>query len=1138
MNKTFNKKLLKISRNLLFGLIIKTLMISIVFASDHAKAQKLHEVIVTINEGDVSLKKSFGIIESRTDFTFAYEKGTIPLKAKVNIDGKNTDLQKVLEKIALDAKVSFKRINDQIVVKPSLKKVNTPKVMEVTEEITITGTVKDAADGSAIPGASILVKGTTIGTVTDFDGKFKMSVEEGSSIIIAFVGYTTQEIEVGNQTSFDISLVADLRQLEEVLIVGYGSVDKKNMTGAAENVKAVKEIASRPITNVGDVLQGNVAGVTVINTSGDPTAAPLIRVRGVGTLNEEQPLYVVDGVVNAPMPNPGNIAKITILKDAASASIYGARASAGVILVETKQGGVSKPQVTLDAYAGTQQVWKKLDALNAQEYADVMNLAFDNAGIGADDSRRDYIDPAKNPDGLVTRTNWMDEVFQTGAMQNYDLSVSGGSEKGNYYTALGYRKVEGTLKNTESERFSLRLNSSYKLSKKITVGENFSMSYTDGNYGANTTSGYTGAIITAIYYPPSASVWEDEEAGLYGGVTPRSDLTYAGSYGDLINPVASLDRLDHRRPTTTFYGNVYLDYEVIEGLSYKFNGGLTRINENAKNFTSKILEPGKIFNFNQLDQSSSNTTIALFENTLSYDKTINSVHNFNILAGYTVQMNSNEWFSASARGFDREDASLRYLQNGSENLRVNGGASENRLTSALARLNYSYKDKYLLTGIVRRDGTSKLAKDKRFGVFPSVSAAWRISDESFMSDVSIINDLKLRASWGEIGNLGAIGDYYTVPLVRTRSLLGDPASFDNYFGYKIDELIDPDKTWETTVQSDLGIDLEMLNSKVSFTADYFVKTTKDMLLRLPVNGTAGVSNGPIRNVGEMENRGFELTLGFREFEKAFKYELSANITSIKNEVLVLGKDFEGGIGHGDNVRGVLQPLRTDVGQPAYSFHLIETDGIFQTEEEINNYKDSEGNLIQPLAKPGDLKFIDQNGDGAINLEDKVFKGSAFPKFSYGFNARFEYKNFDLTMFFQGVSDVTVFNGLKFSTLKPTQGYNMLSDIKGAWSPENTGSDIPRLSLNDNNNNFGTESDWYLEDASYLRLKNLTIGYNLPATVLEKAKISKFRLYFTGTNLLTFTDYSGMDPELIVNHGIDMGRYPQSRSFIVGLNLGF
>ena len=1003
-------------------------------------------------------------------------------------------------------------------------------------EIAVSGTVTDP-ENNPLPGVNVLVKGTSLGTITDIEGRYKLTADEQDTLTFSFIGYETQEIPINGTTTLDVSLGVSTTSLESVVVIGYGIAKKKDVTGAIAEVDAVKQIEDRPIFNAQQILQGTVSGVTVLNDGGDPTAQPKVRVRGIGTLSNEEPLYVVDGLPRAALPNPADIESISVLKDASASAIYGARAAAGVVIVTTKKGTSGAPRVSLNAYGGVQNAWNTLDALNAPEYATTMNLAFDNAGFDADYAGRDYINPEINPDGLVTRTNWMNEIFRTGVIQNYDLSVNGGSENNHFFASLGYRTTEGILKNTYAERYSVRLNSDFNLGDRVRVGENFSVQFSDGNYGANTTSGYTGAVITALYYSPSATVWEDREAGLYGGVAPRGS-DYIGSYGDLINPVAYLDRLNNRQPATTLTGNAFAEYTIIDGLTYKLNAGINRTNTSVKRFTSRITEPGKIFDFNELYQENNLASSYVVENTLTYRKVLAEKHSLNVLVGYMAQKNSYEFFSMSAQGFQNENPGQQYFPNANGPFGApNGGRNENTLISTLARVNYDYDEKYLLTATIRRDGSSKLGKDNKWGAFPSASVAWRLSNESFMENISWLDDLKLRASWGKIGNLGSLGDYQTtVTLSRTQALLGDPPSFTNYYGYAIDGIANPDIQWETTTQTDIGLNATLLENKVYLNTDYFFKRTNDMLLRVPLLGTAGVSDAPWENAGSVENRGWELLLGYTNDIGPFTFDASANVTTIRNEVTSLGDKYTN-IQHNNAVRGILQPLRTEVGHAIYSYYVYETDGIFQTDQEVERYQGPDGEPVQPLAQAGDLKFVDQNGDGQLNEEDKVFKGDNFPHLTYGLNLNVTYRNFDLTMQLQGVQGVTVFNGLKFSTLKPTQGYNMLADIKDAWSPTNTGSDIPRVSVKDENNNFGTVSDWYLEDASYMRIKNLTLGYTLPSLISETARLSQLRVYFTASNLLTLTQYSGMDPEVIADFGIDQGYYPQPRSFIVGVTIG-
>ncbi|UII26752.1 TonB-dependent receptor [Fulvivirga maritima] len=1095
--------------------------------------QSLSDVKLTLSLKEVPVKKVLDKIENETDFNFSFGNRRVNLDQKVTIQSNNKSLKEILYSIALQTDLNFKRISQNIVV---MLRTGKMEIIAEVAEVTVSGIVKDM-NGDPLPGVNVVIKGTSKGSITDINGAFTLTVPDDATLIFSYIGFNTEEISVNGRTNIDVALTPSLTSLENIVVIGYGTAKKKDVTGAISEVQNVEQLNTRPIFNAQDVMQGKVAGVTVLQNGGDPTAQPMVRVRGIGTLSNEEPLYVVDGVPGAPVPNPADIETMNVLKDASASSIYGVRAAAGVVIITTKKGQSGKTQVNFNTYYGVQNVSKKLDALNAQEYADVMNLAFNNAGYAADYPGREYIQPQTNAYGLVTRTNWMDEIFRTATIQNYDVSINGGSEKSRFYTSLGYKKSEGTLRNTYADRYTLRLNSDFDLGEHFKVGENFTVLFNNGNYGVNTTSGYTGALITAIYYPPSAVIWENEAEGLYGGVAPRGS-DYIGSYGDLINPVAYLNRLNDKRPSTTLSGNVFAEYNIIEGLTYKFNLGINRTNTTIKSFTSKITEPGKIFDYNELYQEDNLRFSWVAENTLNYKKMVGD-HSFDILLGYMSQKYEYSYFNMSAQGFPSEDPSQQYFPNANGPFAAPGGGStENALVSALARLNYDYKDKYLLTATIRRDGSSKLSKDNRWGSFPSASVAWRLSNEDFMQDVSWLNDLKLRASWGKIGNLGALGDFpTTVSLSRTEGLLGNPASYTNYYGYAIDGIANSDIKWETTTQTDIGLNATALDSKIYLNADYFFKETSDMLVQVPLVGTAGVSNAPWENAGTVQNKGWEFLLGYTNQIGDLTFDISANLTTIKNEVTSLGSNYDN-IQHSENVRGILQPLRTEVGHAIYSYYVYENDGIFQNDEEINNYIGPNGKKVQPYAQPGDLKFVDQNGDGKLNEEDKVFKGDNFPDFTYGINLSLNYKAFDLTMLLQGVSGIKVFNGLKFSTLKPTQGYNMLADVKDAWSPENTGSDIPRVSVDDQNNNFGTVSDWYLEDASYMRVKNVTLGYTLPTSFANRLKLSQLRIYATATNLLTFTDYSGFDPEVISNHGIDMGYYPQARSFIFGLNLKF
>lgn len=1129
------------SRKILQILFIQVLASQLLIANG-ISGQDLSDVEISIKIENATIEQVILNIEKNTDFKFGYNKRTVNNQRRITLKKRNATLKDVLLELSEKAGVKFKRIDNHILISP-LKNKDKEKQQPIIEVQgrTLSGKVVDV-EGNPLVGATVMLKGTTMGALTDLEGNFSLAVpEEDAVIVISYVGFETQEIAVQDKSEVSIVLKESAETLENVVVVGYGTERERDLTGAISDLKQVSQIQDRPVLNAQDILQGNVPGVIVLNDGGDPNKQPIVRVRGIGTINGENPLYVVDGVPNSPLPNPADIASISILKDASAASIYGVRASAGVIIVTTKKGiKDGKAHVNLNAYAGVQTAWKKLEPLNAKEYIEVMNTAFDNAGTAKDSKEREYLDASKNPYGAVTRTNWVDEIFQNGMIKNVDLSVSSGTDKSNFYTSLGYNKTEGTLKNTYAERYSLKLNSTHKILKNLEIGENFTFLFKNGNYGVNTTSGYTGTIITAIYYPSSAAVWEDQANNLYGGVAPRKSK-YVGSYGDLINPVAYLERLDDKRPTTILSGNIYGSYEFVKGLTYKINVGINRETVQRKYFVSRRTEPGKIFDFNELYQSTKNKNSWVIENTLNYEKVFDGKHSIKLLGGYTSQKNVVDYYQAYAKNFEFEDKDLRYFGNANQHRPTEdtkgSDVGVNTILSMLGRVSYSFQDKYLFTATVRRDGSSKLVnKDNRWGLFPSASVAWRLSEESFMSGISGLNDLKIRASYGKMGNLAGLSNYPGTVLINTgaKTVVGTGSDRKFITTSIIDGIANPNLKWEDTEQFDIGLNASLLDSKLSFSFDYFIKNTEDMLVRPSLLGAAGVSTAPFENVGSMQNKGFEIALGYNNVTTSsdFKYDISANFSTVQNEVKSLGN--RSSIIHDNNVRGVHNPLKTAVGHPVYSFFVYETAGIFQNKGELEKYKKT-----QPLAKVGDLKFVDQNKDGKLDEKDKVFKGSNFPDFSYGLNLSGSYKGFELSMLWQGVQGVQVFNGLKFSTLKPTQGYNMLKEIKNAWSPTNTGSDIPRISLKDENQNFGRTSDWYLEDASYLRLKYITLAYNIPSKILPMLNgNTNIKIYATAKNLFTFTKYTGMDPEVISNRGIDTGYYPQPRTFIMGLNIGF
>lgn len=1102
------------------------LFVGCLTASAGGTAQK-----VTLSQNNVKLEKVFREIRKQTGYVFFYDARVLQGSKSVSIHVKDASVEEVLKETLqtqlLDFSIERKTIT--IVHKPVVVKTITDVAPVVPLNI-ITGTVKDEK-GNPLTGVSVIIKGTNKGTSTNVEGHFNIDANAGDVLEFTFVGYQRRNVVVGQSNSLSVVMEIEAAVGNEVVVVGYGTQRKKDITGAVSEVN-LTGLKSRSYKDVGQALQGTTPGVIVQDEGGDPTSGSRINIRGLGGVNAENPLYIVDGAIYTGGPlNPNDIESISVLKDA-SAAIYGARASGGVILVTTKKGKEGKLSLDVNAKNGFQNAWRIPQALNAAEYASVSNLAADNAGV----PRLPVFDASVYPDGQITRTNWMDAIFRTGKIQDYNVGLSGGSKQSAFYTSFDYRKDDGILLNTYSERYNFRINSDNHVTKWLTIGEHLSLTYNDGQYGTNTTSGYEGAIISAIFYPPSVSIYKPD--GSFNGLPDQ----YAGSYGDIINPVAYLKRLDSHNPQTGIFVNPYVSINLLKGLTFKSNLAITRNLNTSKEFNTRVLETGKKFFNNTLTMGNGTLQDLLAEQTLNYQHLFNGgVHNLNVLLGYTYQKSTYDQFSVYAQDFDREDPQFRYFVNANQIYPPSGGETQSAVLSYFGRVNYSYQDKYLFTGILRRDGTSKLSSSNRWEYYPSVSAGWRINKENFMKGISWLDNLKLRGSWGKLGNLASLPDNaINIPFeLLGASILGSPASL--YYGLAQNTISNPDLRWAISTQTDFGVDANFLNNRISLTADYFKKITERMILQIPVPSTAGAANGPFVNLpGKAQDQGWELGLGYHsDRSKQLTYNINMSLTSVKNQVTSLDdKVFPNGIGGYYQVRATLDPIRTIAGQPLYSYYVVKTAGTFKSQQEINNYVNKNGDLIQPFAKPGDLKFIDANGDGKISPDDRVFEGSAFPKFSYGLNANLNYKGFDLDVFFQGVQGNKLFNAVKFTGLNAgQQGYNMLKDILNAWSPTNPNSNIPRVSASDPNNNFGTTSDFYIEEGSYVRLKNITLGYTLPEGLTQKMHINSLRIYVTGQNVFTRTKYTGFDPEVGMDqYGVDLGRYPVARAFMFGINL--
>lgn len=1091
-------------------------------------AQSLRKVVRQLQVPAGSLSNALQKLETTANVRLAYDEAALKKIAVPATTYRSSPVANILQGLLNNTPLTYEeRYNTILIYDKNETPARSSGVQQVVEKVTISGTVTDK-NGPLI-GATVVVKGTINGTATDAGGHFTLAVntQDNPVLQVSMVGLKTVEVPVGNQRSFNIMLEENALNLDQLVVVGYGTQRKATLSGAIADVQLDK-LSSRSLNDMAEALQGKAPGVIVQNQGGDPTSTPKVYIRGFGGVNGEEPLYVVDGSIYTGGPiNPNDIASINVLKDG-SAAIYGARASGGVVLITTKKGKEGAASVTVDAKIGYQSAARKLKTLNAKEFADVMNIAADAGGI----ARLDAFDASKYPDGQITRTDWLDEIFRTGKIQDYNINVSGGTAKSHYYMGFGYRKGEGILLNTYSERYSFRMNSDAQIKPWLKIGENLSYTYTNGN-GTNTTSPYTGVIFSALGYPRHITPYQAD--GSFSGMPSQ----YAGAYGDLANPLAILLRADYRNPVNNININPYAEVQLTKGLLFRSNLAVTKSFNNSKNFIAKVPEIGKISNTNQLEQNIVDFTEILSEQTLTYSKQFGD-HNLNVLAGYTYQQHDGNGLYVYAGGFNDERSEYRYFNNSSLSYRPEDNKDKWAIESYLGRINYDYKNKYLLTALARRDGASRVAPQNRYATYYSVSGGWVLTEEALLKPVEWLSFLKLRGSYGLLGNLGSLpSNAVNIPMQATQIYIGaDPTQVG---GYAENALSNPNLKWANSKQTNIGADLGLFNNSLSLTADYFIKTTGNMLLPVTPPSTAGVSNDTWKNAGKARDRGIELGLNYSGSSgKSFQYSVGASLTKVTNKLLELDEGRTV-LPNSVNVRSTLTPIRIEVGQPLYSYYVVRTAGIFQTQEEINNYKSKTGTLIQPNAKPGDMRFVDKNGDGAISNDDREFVGSAYPDFTYGITFNGSYKGFDLNLFAQGVQGNKLFNALKYTNMNASVGtnFNMLHDILDAWTPENTGSNIPRISAKDANGNYGTTSDWYIENGSYLRIKNVTLGYTLPAALTKRAGLNTLRLYVTANNLYTFTKYKGFDPEVGMDEfGIDKGRYPQARSFLLGLNVNF
>ena len=1027
------------------------------------------------------------------------------------------------------------------------------------QQISVKGTVKDQT-GEPVIGANVLVKGTTNGVITDVDGKFALQTAEKDVLEISFLGYKTQEVKASSKP-ITIILQEDAELLDEVVVIGYGTSRKEDLSTAVSTVKMDDKLKSRP-ANLGSYLQGQMPGVMIQSNGGDPLSDVSLSIRGRGSRGTDDSynsgdgvLYVVDGVPGAPF-NMEDVESITVLKDAASAAIYGASVgSGGVVVVTTKQASAGKVKVNINISKSFKNAVNLPETLTAEEY----NRIWADACAATGDPLHASRNPEIFPYGNVTRTDWMDAIFRTGSLEHYALSLSGGSDTMKGFASFAYDDDKGVLLNTYARKFSAKANLDFQVAKWLKVSERVSYEYKNGQGSVGT--GHEGVLNQAVFFPRSASVYDydkegklmiDEKTGrpLYHGTIPRwaSSEGINSPYGEMRNPVAMLERLDQMRPSNRIYSTTSLELKPLSGLTVKsdFTAGIDIRTEDI--FNCRVPEIGRPNSDNSRDKTNTWNSKLLWETTATYAKVFADKHHFSLMAGYSMSYEKYKYDAYYTTGYVNEDRhSITNGQAGEwSKFQPEENIWEESMLSVFARLGYSYEDRYFLTASVRRDATSKLYKDNNSGVFPAFSASWKISSEEFFEPLkNVVNLLKVRGSWGQVGNVALVPRYsWNVPLNETdwAMIYGKDLNNIVYGGVYAGSIGTKDLKWETTEQWGVGLDMGLLDNSLNLTVDYFNKRTKDLIEVVPVPSVAGISVSPYGNVGDVVNRGWEFGLSYSKKIGHVTFGVNGNLSTVHNEVLDLGNlEF---MQH-NVVINSLTPLRSAVGHPWYSYYVLKTEGIFQSQEEIDNFtwRDPETGIkqkVQPNAKPGDFKYVDFNNDGKITDDDKQYLGSYMPKITFGFGGNLQWKGIDFSFQFQGVGKSTVYNGFKqMGYTGRGQGGNMLADVKNSWEYNKT-SGVPRIGLiSDPNGNYNSLNDFFLEDASYLRLKNVTIGYTLPDNVMRAIGLpgSTARFYLNGENLFTATDYSGIDPE-VGNFGIDGGTYPVARSFSIGFNFSF
>ena len=1129
---------------------------------------------VNLNYSKATLRTVLESITEQTGHTLAFSKEVVNLNEEVTIREQNTELETVLKQLLTPRQIGYEiRENKIYIFDQSLAETETGQ--PVTQQVNLTGRVTDE-NGEPVIGANISVPGTTTGTVTDYDGYYALTVPKGSTLRFSYIGYLDREYNITSQTQLNVQLLEDTEVLDELIVVGYGVQRKSVVTAAISKVTAEELNVTRP-SRVEDALKGKVSGVQITQSSGQPGSDSKVRIRGIGTINNSEPLYIVDGMIvggGINYLNPVDIESVEILKDAASAAIYGARAANGVILVTTKKGTKGKASVNYDVSYGWQNPWKKREILNAEEYMVIMNEMQLNDGNLPRYNNEQVM-------GAGVGTDWQDETFYYNApVQNHQVSVSGGSDDLLYFLSFGFFDqagiVGGNYDKSNYRRYSLRSNSTYTVFEaddrsflnKVTVGANIGYSR-DKSTGIETNSEYGSILGSALTFSPLVSVYADEAtaAGIlaqYPHAVTDGDRVFSlppAGFQEIANPVAMLHQPSAGfNNSDKFVSSFWGELQILPELKFRttYGADLAFWGYDSYTFPYFLATQGKDQQFSTVQSEMNRGYSWQLENYLSYAKSFNEVHNLSAVAG----VSASRYRYRNLGGNDRD-----LLETSPSKANINSAIADRQLERAwggtggydftgtasyFGRVDYNYAERYMLQATMRRDGSTSFGPNNKWGVFPSFSVGWNMTNEAFMANRPEWFDyMKLRFSWGKNGN-DRIGNFLYTSLMN---------GGQNYYfggGYQVNEadpakvgeitgsmqygsspgyIPNPNVKWEESVQTDLGLEARFLNSRLTFGFDYFVKATNDMLMYQPIPSYVGLG-APIANVGDMENRGVEFELGWKNSAGDFNYFIAANASYLQNKLINLGNETGEQIYENAGASGVGSYVKGMNGEVFPYFYGFKTDGLFQNQAEVDGYVNGEGARLQPTAKPGDVRFVDTNGDGSISDDDKTKIGKGAPDWTYGLTLGADWKGFDANLFFQGTYGNDIFD---FAQRGDIPAANRPAWILDRWHGEGTSNRMPRMTSANPNSNWRS-SDLYIKDGSYVRLKSAQLGYTLPDALTKKISIQRLRLYVSADNLLTFTGYDGFDPEIAsggyTTIGIDRGIYPQARTISLGANISF